>query len=68
MHLSSSVLNEPLLYNKWVIFHLDPSGEVSDTDEYEVKDTPIEGDRHSVIMNVLSQLKLGTDLTNVRIL
>lgn len=41
---------------------------MSDTEEYEAKDTPIEGDRHSVIMNVLSQLKLGTDLTNVRIL
>lgn len=46
--------------------NLDPSGEISDTEEYEVKEAAIEGDRHSVVMSLLSQVKLGTDLTNVR--
>lgn len=73
-----NVISKSNLYSKYhyywcllhllicILFNLDPSGEVSDVDEYQAKDTPIEGDRHSLIMNVLSHLKLGTDLTNVR--
>ncbi|XP_042900927.1 oxysterol-binding protein-related protein 11 isoform X2 [Parasteatoda tepidariorum] len=45
--------------------NIDPSGEVSDNDETEEKDVSVEGDRHSIIMNLMSQWKLGTDLTRV---
>ncbi|GIY25065.1 oxysterol-binding protein-related protein 11 [Caerostris darwini] len=45
--------------------NIDPSGEVSDNEEAEEKAASIEGERHSVIMNLMSQLKLGIDLTNV---
>ncbi|KFM73220.1 Oxysterol-binding protein-related protein 11, partial [Stegodyphus mimosarum] len=44
--------------------NIDPSGEVSDNEEPEEKETSIEGERHSVLMNLMSQLKLGADLTN----
>ncbi|XP_035234208.1 oxysterol-binding protein-related protein 10-like [Stegodyphus dumicola] len=45
--------------------NIDPSGEVSDSEELEEKEALIEGEGHSVLMNLMSQLKLGADLTNV---
>ncbi|XP_054706899.1 oxysterol-binding protein-related protein 11-like [Uloborus diversus] len=44
---------------------IDPSGEVSDNEDIKEKEASIEGDRHTVIMNLMSHLKLGTDLTTV---
>ncbi|GFU42259.1 oxysterol-binding protein-related protein 11 [Trichonephila clavipes] len=45
--------------------NIDPSGEISDNEEVEEKAAAIEGDRHSIVMNLMTQLKLGADLTNV---
>ncbi|GBM47279.1 Oxysterol-binding protein-related protein 11 [Araneus ventricosus] len=45
--------------------NVDPSGEISDNEEVEEKAASIEGERHSVLMNLMSQLKLGVDLTNI---
>ncbi|KAG8184227.1 hypothetical protein JTE90_013204 [Oedothorax gibbosus] len=52
-------------YSRETSVNIDPSGEISDSEEMEEKTASIEGERHSVIMNLMSQMKLGADLTNV---
>lgn len=45
---------------------IDPSEEVTDTEDNDEEDLGVLDDQRSIILHLLSQLKLGMDLTRVR--
>lgn len=45
---------------------IDPSEELTDTEDNDEEDLGVLDDQRSIILHLLSQLKLGMDLTRVR--
>lgn len=46
---------------------ISPTEEVTDTEDNEEEDLGVLDDQRSIILHLLSQLKLGMDLTRVRL-
>lgn len=47
---------------------IDPNDEATDSEDNEEEDLGVLDDQRSIIIHLLSQLKLGMDLTRVRLL